>query len=151
MNIQITKIVNQIARFQEAVRYYQWDFVCQDFEKTIAQAEADDLIYCDPPYLGRHVDYFDSWTEDDEQRLFDVLSVTKARFILSTWHSNQYRANETLKTLWKPFHIVTQEHFYHIGAKESNRNAMLEAQVMNFVPGRIKSDLKRQSQPLLFE
>ena len=147
----ITKIVNQIARFQEAVRYYQWNFVCREFEKTISQATADDLIYCDPPYLGRHVDYFDSWTEDDEQRLFDALSATKARFILSTWHSNQYRTNTTLETLWKSFHVVTKEHFYHIGAKESNRNAMLEALVMNFVPRKIKSESKRQPQPLLFE
>jgi len=130
----ITKIVNQIARFQEAFQYFQWDFVCQDFEKTISQATAKDFIYCDPPYLGRHVDYFDSWSEDDENRLFDILSKTKGRFILSTWHSNQYRENETLKTLWKQFHIVTKEHFYHVGAKESNRSTMLEALVMNFEP-----------------
>ena len=80
-----------------------------------------------------------------------VLSTTKAKFILSTWHSNQYRSNTTLETLWKPFHVVTQEHFYHIGAKESNRNAMMEALVMNFVSKKIKSELKRQSQPMLFE
>ena len=147
----ITKIVNQIAQFQEAIRHYQWDFVCREFETTILQATADDLIYCDPPYLGRHVDYFDSWTEDDEQRLFKALSATKARFILSTWHSNQYRTNQTLETFWKPFHVVTKEHFYHIGAKESNRNPMLEALVMNFVPRKMKTELKRQSQSLLFD
>ena len=130
----ITKIVNQIAQFQEAVKHYQWNFVCQEFTQTILQATANDLIYCDPPYLGRHVDYFDSWTENDEQLLFDALSATKAKFILSTWHSNQYRTNQTLETLWKRFHLVTQEHFYHVGAKESNRNAMLEALVMNFPP-----------------
>ena len=146
----VTKIVNQIAQFQEAVRYYQWEFVCQDFEKTIQQATAEDLIYCDPPYLGRHVDYFDSWMKEDEQRLFDALSKTKARFILSTWHSNKYRENETLATLWKPFHLTTQEHFYHVGAKESNRNAMLEAVVMNFQPKKTL-EKKRSTQLSLFE
>jgi DNA adenine methylase len=130
----ITKIVNQMTQFQEAIRHYQWNFVCQEFVKTISQATADDLIYCDPPYLGRHVDYYDSWMENDEQKLFDALSTTKAKFILSTWHSNQYRENKTLGTLWKRFHFITQEHFYHVGAKESNRGAMLEALVMNFVP-----------------
>ena len=130
----ITKIVNQIEQFQEAIKHYRWHFTCQEFVKTISEATAADLIYCDPPYLGRHVDYFDSWTKEDEQKLFDALSRTKAKFILSTWHSNQYRANETLGTLWNSFHVVTQEHFYHIGAKESNRSAMLEALVMNFVP-----------------
>ena len=139
----ITKIVNQIERFQEAIRHYQWNFTCQEFTKTISEATADDLIYCDPPYLGRHVDYFDSWSATDEKNLFDVLSNTKARFILSTWHSNQYRTNETLETLWKPFYVVTQEHFYHVGAKESNRGAMLEALVMNFVPQ--KMPVRRRS------
>jgi len=147
----ITKIVNQVARFQEAIRYYRWNFMCQEFEKTILQATADDLIYCDPPYLGRHVDYFDSWTKDDEQKLFDALSVTKARFILSTWHSNQYRTNETLGTLWRRFHRVTQEHFYHVGAKESNRSAMLEALVMNFIPVNRKMTKRQMLQPVLFE
>jgi DNA adenine methylase len=130
----ITKIVNQIAQFQEAFQYFHWKFVCSDFETTISQAVADDTIYCDPPYLGRHVDYFDSWSEDDENRLFRALSKTKARFILSTWHSNQYRENSTLKSLWNSFYVVTKEHFYHVGAKETNRTAMLEAVVMNFEP-----------------
>ena len=146
----ITKIVNQIAHFQEAVKHYQWNFVCQAFVKTISQATADDLIYCDPPYLGRHVDYFDSWTENDEQMLFDALSATKAKFILSTWHSNQYRTNPTLETLWKRFHLITQAHFYHVGAKESNRGAMLEALVMNFVPLIKKTEKKRIMLPVLF-
>jgi len=147
----VTKIVNQIARFQEAIKHYQWNFVCQEFAETILQATADDLIYCDPPYLGRHVDYFDSWTENDEQKLFDALSVTKAKFILSTWHSNQYRTNQTLGTLWSRFHFVTQEHFYHVGAKESNRSAMLEALVMNFVPPTTQTDKRRTLRPALFE
>lgn len=146
----ITKIVNQIARFQEALNYYQWSFFCQDFELTIKQATEDDLIYCDPPYLGRHVDYFDSWSAEDEQRLFEALSKTRARFILSTWHSNQYRENELLRTLWKPFYQTTQEHFYHVGAKENNRGAMLEAVVTNFVPHK-KRIRKKEKQRLLFE
>jgi DNA adenine methylase len=146
----ITKIVNQITRFQEAIKHYHWNFVCQEFVETILQATANDLIYCDPPYLGRHVDYFDSWSEEDEHKLFDALSVTKAKFILSTWHSNQYRANETLKTLWSRFHFVTQEHFYHVGAKESNRSAMLEALVMNFAPPIQQTEKKQTLQHVLF-
>jgi DNA adenine methylase len=146
----ITKIVNQIAQFQEAIRYFQWDFVCNDFEKTVSQATANDLIYCDPPYLGRHVDYFDSWSEEDENRLFHVLSNTQAKFILSTWHSNQYRENETLKTLWSSFHVVTKEHFYHVGARESNRSAMLEALVMNFVSHPISVNKTKNVQKTLF-
>jgi len=130
----VTKIVNQIACFQNAINVNCWDFQCQDFENVIKQANTTDLIYCDPPYLGRHVDYFDSWSEEDEYRLFTALSTTKAKFILSTWHSNQYRANDSLKSLWGKFYIVTQQHFYHVGAKEQNRVPMLEALIMNFTP-----------------
>jgi DNA adenine methylase len=40
----ITKIVNQIIQFQEALRHFHWDFVCNDFETTIAQATENDFI-----------------------------------------------------------------------------------------------------------
>lgn len=130
----ITKIVNQITRFSELIHLNTWEFKTQDFEETIVKASAKDLIYCDPPYIGRHVDYFDSWNVSDEERLFHCLSETKAKFILSTWHSNKYRKNMYLNSLWSQFHIITKEHFYHVGAKEDNRNSMIEALVMNFVP-----------------
>jgi len=130
----ITKVVNQVQYVWEAVREYDWSFECISFEELIPRAKAGDMVYCDPPYLGRHVDYYDSWTEEDEKRLHELLSNTPARFILSTWHSNKYRDNPMLKTLWKEYHIVTKEHFYHIGAREANRNPMLEALIMNFKP-----------------
>ncbi|GHT41819.1 hypothetical protein FACS189443_4090 [Planctomycetales bacterium] len=114
------------------------------------QANEGHIIYCDPPYLGRHVDYFDSWSEDDENRLFRALSKTKAKFILSTWHSNQYRENQTLKSLWNSFNVVTKEHFYHVGAKETNRSAMLEAVVMNFEPKMKPIEKSMTLQSLLF-
>lgn len=130
----ITKIVNQVARFAELLHFHDWTFLNQDFEETISNATDNDFIYCDPPYLGRHVDYFNSWQPADEERLYHCLSKTKARFILSTWHSNKYRKNDYLDSLWSRFHVVTKEHFYHVGAKEKNRNFMLEALVMNFPP-----------------
>jgi len=147
----ITKIINQLDRFNDLIKFSEWSFVCQDFEITIGSATENDLIYCDPPYLGRHVDYFNTWKEEDERRLFRCLSSTRARFILSTWHSNKYRSNDSLKLLWSQFHIVTQEHFYHVGAKEENRNAMLEALVMNFEPPCDKIEKRIHIQETLFE
>jgi len=32
-----------------------------------------DFIYADPPYIGRHVDYYDSWCEENEVLLRDSL------------------------------------------------------------------------------
>jgi DNA adenine methylase len=147
----ITKIINQIDRFYYLLKFYDWSFVCQDFETTIDTATEEDFIYCDPPYIGRHVDYFNSWKEEDEGRLFQSLSSTRAKFILSTWHSNRYRSNDFLTSLWSRFHIVTQEHFYHVGAKEENRNAMLEALVMNFEPPCKRVEKRRYIQETIFD
>jgi DNA adenine methylase len=130
----VTKIVNQVDYVSKALSQLNWSFVCEDFRTTISKAAATDLIYCDPPYAGRHVDYFNSWTEQDEQELHRLLVLSKAKFMLSTWHSNKYRSNELLDTYWSKYNIITREHFYHVGAKEDNRNPMLEAIVLNYKP-----------------
>jgi DNA adenine methylase len=128
----ITKIVNQIAWVETLLKSRDFTFKCQDFEKTINEASAQDVIYSDPPYIGRHVDYFNGWTGTHEQNLFDALSNTKARFILSTWHHNDYRANEYIESLWGRYNVLTKEHFYHVGGREDNRNPMIEALVTNY-------------------
>ncbi|MBI3417476.1 MAG: Dam family site-specific DNA-(adenine-N6)-methyltransferase [Verrucomicrobia bacterium] len=138
----VTKIVNQIDYVSKAMRNSHWEFVCADFRDIINRATKNDLIYCDPPYLGRHVDYFDSWREVDERDLAALLAKTKALFIISTWHSNQYRKNTSLKKFWSDFTMLTREHFYHVGGKEENRNPMLEALVMNFEPGVSATDFE---------
>ncbi len=111
-----------------------------------------DFVYCDPPYVGRHVDYFDSWNEESERQLFTILSQCPCRFILSTWHSNRHRENAFLRTLWSRFNILTKEHFYHVGAKEANRKPILEALVMNFAPKHLHEEpIERPEQLMLLE
>lgn len=130
----ITKITNQIKYVSDALSQYDWTFVCADFREIISSAAQNDFIYCDPPYIGRHVDYFNSWSDDDEQELYNLLSATKAKFILSTWHSNQYRKNLALEKYSSKYTILTREHFYHVGASEKNRKPMTEALVLNYNP-----------------
>jgi DNA adenine methylase len=127
----ITKIVNQVSDIACLIQP-GWIFAVQPFEETIAQATERDIIYCDPPYLGRYVDYYSGWTEDDEKRLYKLLSETPARFILSTWHHNDYRKNPMIDSLWSEFNIVTRDHFYHSGGKLENRRTIVEALVFNF-------------------
>lgn len=128
----ITKIVHQIERIEELLTRHAWDFICQSFEDTILAAGSRDFIYSDPPYIGRHVDYYDSWDEDAETELHRALTRSGACFMLSTWHHNPYRTNEYIERVWGDCHIVTREHFYHVGAKEQNRNAVTEALLMNY-------------------
>jgi len=146
----ITKITNQIKYVTQATSQYDWQFVCDDFKKTISSASQGDFIYCDPPYIGRHVDYFNSWLDTDEQELYELLSSTPAKFILSTWHSNKYRSNPAIEKYAYRFTILTREHFYHVGAKEENRNPMLEAIVLNYNP-LPQFELQLEKQLALFE
>ena len=147
----ITKICNQIQMIAEVCRFGNYQFVCQDFRETVALAEASDIIYCDPPYIGRHVDYFNGWDEEDEQALKRLLESSQVRFILSTWHSNDYRENTFLKTVWSGYGCLTREHFYHVGAKEKNRNPMMEALVTNFEADYSEPVLEKHEQLRLFE
>jgi len=128
----ITKIVNQIKYLELAFEQNNWGFKCQSFEETIKEANTDDFIYCDPPYIGRHVDYYDSWNEENELKLHELLMNSGAKFMLSTWDNNEYRKNEYLDTVWKNCHKLNKEHFYHLGAKESNRKPMIEALITNY-------------------
>ena len=130
----VTKIVNQVAWVAKRASLNDWTFLHQDFQITLSRAAEADLIYCDPPYAGRHTDYFNTWDATHEKLLYEGLKATPARFILSTWHSNEHRENPTIPTFWSEFNVITREHFYHVGAKESNRKPMLEALVTNFKP-----------------
>lgn len=128
----VTKICNQVRAVADACRVGSYKFLCQDYIETIATASKDDLLYCDPPYIGRHADYFNSWDEAHEKCLAKVLATTNAHFILSTWHSNEYRLNGYIEKLWSDYNILTLKHYYHVGAKEENRNPMLEALITNY-------------------
>lgn len=130
----VTKIVNQVKHLEKILPMNDWEFTCCSFEKTIARAGENDFIYCDPPYIGRHVDYYDSWDEEKELKLHASLVSSGARFMLSTWDHNKYRTNEYIDKVWNDCYKLTKEHFYHVGAKEENRNSMIEALLMNYDP-----------------
>lgn len=129
----ITKIVNQVKLVSEIISPEpHWTFHNKSFSEIIPLATKNDIIYCDPPYYGRHVDYYNGWNEKDEELLFNQLSSTKAKFILSTWHHNDWRENEMINKFWNKFNIVTKDHFYHNGANIENRRTVVEALVCNF-------------------
>ena len=128
----ITKIVNQVAHVEGLLKCNNWSFICQPFEQTIQLANEASFIYCDPPYIGRHVDYYDSWNVEEEQALCEALIASNARFMLSTWDHNSYRENEYIERIWYFCHKITHEHFYYVGAKEENRNSVIEALLTNY-------------------
>lgn len=147
----VTKITNQVAWAAQIIKAKEFLFKCQDFNQTISEASSSDIIYCDPPYIGRHVDYYNGWDDTQERELFNRLSDFTGKFILSTWHHNDYRENEYIKTMWAKHCIHTREHFYHVGGKEKNRNPVIEALVTNFTVMTIERKKENPIQYTLFE
>ena len=146
----ITKICNQVKKVRMAIKSSEWIFLNEDFEETISMAEKEDIIYCDPPYYGRYADYYNSWTGKDEQRLYEAIKKTKAKFVLSTWHHNNYRENESIGKYWSEFNIITTEHFYHNGGYVDNRHPMTEALIFNFDIQSPKFLLKEKERDLFY-
>lgn len=135
----ITKIVNQVSAVSQVIQPEpNWIFHNNSFTEIIPLANENDIIYCDPPYYGRHTDYYNGWTEEDEETLFNLLSETKAKFVLSTWHHNDWRKNEMIDKYWSKFNIVTKDHFYHNGGNIENRRSIVEALICNFDTADIK-------------
>ena len=137
----ITKITNQVKYIENKLKECDWSFICQSFEETIENCNGKEFIYCDPPYIGRNVDYYDSWNEENELKLNKLLLKTDAKFMLSTWDYNQYRQNEYIDKIWHNCHKINIEHFYHLGAKEKNRNAMVEALITNYDTSKTEKQL----------
>lgn len=127
----VTKITNQVKNIYQIIETGNYEFKHQDFKTSLQEIKSNDLVYSDPPYIGRHVDYFDSWSEEEEIILNNGLVDSDTKFIMSTWLSNKYRTNEYIFSIWKDCFVSTKEHFYHVGGKEINRNAVYEALLSN--------------------
>lgn len=127
----VTKITNQVEKISQIIEQGNYKFNHQDFNQTLLELKSSDFVYSDPPYIGRHVDYFDSWSLGEEEKLNKGLVNSKCKFVLSTWLSNKYRTNDYIFSIWKDCFVATKEHFYHVGGKEKNRNAVYEALLSN--------------------
>ena len=138
----VTKISNQVSAIASVISQSDWEFRVSGFRETLSSVIDGDFVYADPPYAGRHVDYFNSWSEEDEDDLGGRLSSLRCGFVLSTWHSNEFRSNLAMEKRWgrEPFFIFTKEHFYHVGSSEDLRHPMLEALVTNFSTKRCETE-----------
>lgn len=128
----VTKICNQVERIALMCASGNYEFRCQDYLSTVLNARRSDVLYCDPPYIERHADYYNGWNEPRESRLAQSLKESGARFILSSWLGNVHRSNRFIGLFWSGYNIFARAHFYHVGAKESNRGAVVEALITNY-------------------
>lgn len=126
----VSKIVNQVSHLESVMSTRDWRFEMTDWRDSLAQATENDFVYADPPYAGRHTDYFNKWNAQQEMELLQRLRQLPCGFAFSTWKENKYRRNPLLPNGVPDVTIRTTEHFYHIGPTEKLRNSMTEALVL---------------------
>jgi DNA adenine methylase len=139
----VTKIANQIEWIARVIRQGDWTFVAQDWRATLGSLTATDFAYLDPPYIGRHTDYYNSWNEDEADALAKMLRELPCGFAYSMWSSNKYRTNEHLPRWFSDYPIALTSHFYHVGPTEDLRNEVEEALVVSPRSAIATSEVKR--------
>lgn len=128
----ITKICNQVKAIREIIQAGDFEFKCQDWTVTVQETSEDDIVYCDPPYSGRHTEYYTQYDPMDDITLKFLLNKHNPDFIVSTWLVNKYRRNPVIDKVWEGCDLLPVEHFYHIGSTEAHRHSMTEALIYNF-------------------
>ena len=126
----ITRICNQVQWAAKAMEGRDWEFACVDWQDALAGVGAGDFIYADPPYAGRFADYYNEWNEHDGYELATALKAAPCPFLCSGWVENRFRRNDRLAEWFAGYEIATFEHYYHLGATESLRHAMVEGLVI---------------------
>lgn len=122
----VTKIVNQVAKIGRVMHGKAWEFRVGDWRECLTDTKKGDFVYLDPPYIGRHADYYDAWTEQDAIELAQVTHALPSGYALSMWQENKYRTNTHIDAYWSSAVSRTISHFYHVGPTESLRNEMRE-------------------------
>ncbi|UBF30584.1 Dam family site-specific DNA-(adenine-N6)-methyltransferase (plasmid) [Kovacikia minuta CCNUW1] len=127
----ITKVCNQVDWVARTLQGKEWMFVVQDWRETLASTTSGDFVYLDPPYIGRHTDYFSHWNDAEADELAVAIKDLTCGFAYSMWKKNKYRENEHLSKHFSQYPCVTYHHYYHVGATEHLRNAMEEALIIS--------------------
>jgi DNA adenine methylase len=126
----ITKIANQVGWVAQQMKGKDWVFKASHWKDTLREVKQEDFVYLDPPYIGRHTDYFNVWNEEEAQELAAVALNLSGGFALSMWLENRHRRNDHLDEYWSNCDMRMHRHFYHVGSKENYRNEMQEALVI---------------------
>lgn len=123
----ITKIVNQVRWISLQMQGKDCEFRVASWDETLEVVEPGDFVYLDPPYEGRHTDYYSQWTTEQTKQLVERMLLLPCGYALSMWLENPYRRNLLVDYLSERLTVRVYEHFYHIGGEEKNRNWIREA------------------------
>ena len=71
-----------------AIRLQNTTIECCDALRIIQTYNtAGTFFYCDPPYVGADQGHYDGYTQDDFDRLLDILSKLDGKFLLSSYRN----------------------------------------------------------------
>ncbi len=126
----VSKVVNRIAQIQKIMQGKEWEFRVGDWKECVTHVKEDDFVYFDPPYTGRHTDYYNKWTENDTLELYSIIRHLPSGFALSTWKEDKKRKNELVDIYLHGFIKREFNHFYHIGSKKEFRGSIIELLVI---------------------
>lgn len=138
----VTKIANKVNWAAKQMCGKDWDFRVAHWSDTLATVAAHDFVYLDPPYIGRHTDYYNAWNDSEARRLAATVRTLSCGFALSMWLKNRYRVNPHIGECWYDMEMRVCSHFYHVGSTEELRNEMDEALIIK--PGFATPDEGRQ-------
>jgi DNA adenine methylase len=123
----VTKIVNQVGWVACQMQGKEWEFRVGRWDEVLQEAREPDFIYLDPPYIGRHTDYYNAWDEEQAERLARATCDLPCGFAASMWLENRHRKNSHVERCWAHVEMRVCSHFYHVGSTERLRNEMDEA------------------------
>jgi len=122
-----TGISYEVKWLQDLMRDKDWRFVCCDWKDlyTLHRPGGNDFVYLDPPYIGRHTDYFNKWDMDDAQLLAKETRKLNCGWALSMWVQVNETQNPHLSD-WGDTVLCTQSHTYQVGPTVLNRPFVIE-------------------------
>lgn len=127
----VAQLEDRLAAFAHAAQSHDWTFVHQPWQATLAQWTADDFVYADPPYVGRHTTYYTGWDAGDAAALAQTLRALPVPWALSDWAEDAVAGSPRLAQLY-PEHVqVLKEHRFVVGAAASSRRTHTEALVLS--------------------
>jgi DNA adenine methylase len=140
----VTKIANQVDWVARQMTGKAWEFRIAPWQATLNAAQPPDFVYLDPPYIGRHTDYYNAWNQDQAETLAHRTRHLPCGFALSMWLANQHRHNAHIADCWADIEMHVCQHFYHVGSTETLRGAIAEALLVHPAKPDISSQLQNE-------
>jgi len=100
---------------------YDWEFKLQDYTETFLELEDLDFLYLDPPYSGLHTHYYNSWSLEDSESLFNDLINLDYPYMLSLWYKHKEKTNSMVDQFFGFNDKIIIPHYYKIGGRPSRR------------------------------